>query len=815
MRCFMRLSTVAIFAVSLLACQADEEKMADHMQRGDDYLEEKLFAEAIIEYKNVLQLDPNQAGAHWGLARAYLQNKQPRQGFWELRETVRLDSSNLEAKLQFAQVSIYAGELDEALKQSDEVIASDPNMVTAYMVRAQVLEALKRPEEALEGLEKAYELEPDNDAALLMLGNFLVRRGDREAAEPLFQRRVEVDPAFASYTALAGFLARDRDRTEEADAAYVKALDLAEGAERGRAYQQLAGLYFRNNRFDDAVAVLEDGIETEEDALDLIYLLARFYQARGESAKADALIEQATEAQPDNPKPFLILSAYRGRKGDAEGALAAAEQAVAVDPENQRALLRKAEVLVEIGFRDGTSDKISEGRSITEQVLAEEPSHPGALFVRAKIDLAEKKIDDAVSSLRAAIDARPDWAQAHFVLGTALALQGERTASRSELARALEIDASLREAHRVLAQVHAGLGEHEYAVEEGRRFLRERPDAIETRILVAQSLVLLRKADEALQELEMIPADQRGAEVAFAFGRIHMGQGDFEQARTELERADAASPNHPDILRSLLQLDRRENRFPESLARIDAASAASPEDAKLQRLRGVVALMSGDGEAAEAAFKKAIELDPSDVGSYEQLARHYAKTGRLQETIETYQKALEVRPDAAQIHHFLGVLYEYGGQREKAIESYEAAVRNKPDMAEAKNNLAYLFAEAGENLDRALDLAQEAKALLPDNVNAADTLGWVLYKRGVPSAAISYLKEAEAGADPGSPSLGVVRHHLAQAYKANGRPTEARTTWEKALAELDAQRDEARSEGARVEAEPSWATEARSQLESL
>ena len=53
----------------------------------------------------------------------------------------------------------------------------------------------------------------------------------------------------------------------------------------------------------------------------------------------------------------------------------------------------------------------SEGRqrrrraAIAEQVLEEEPSHPGALFVRAKIDLAEKKVDDAVASLRAAIDA--------------------------------------------------------------------------------------------------------------------------------------------------------------------------------------------------------------------------------------------------------------------------------------------------------------------------------------------------------------------------------------------------------------------------
>jgi len=814
MRMFLRIA-VAVVAISVLACQADEEKIAEHQARGDEYLAADKFPEAIIEYKNVLQINPNQADAHWGLARAYLQSQNPRQGFWELRETVRLDPSNLEAKLQFAQVSIYAGELEEALTRADEVIAADPKMVTAYLVKAQALEALKRPEEALEALEAGVAIDPENDAAVLMLANFKVRRGDREGAEPLFRKRVEISPSYTSYTALAGFLGRDRDRTADAEEAYKKALEVAEPDEKERAYSQLAGLYYRSNRFDDAVALVEEGIEKNPESLDLIYLLARFYQSHGDTAKADALIEQATEAQPDNPRPYLILSAYRGRQGDTEGALAAAEQAVEVDPENLRSLLRKAEVLVEIGFRDGAADRIAEGRTIAENVLADEPSHPGALFVKAKIDLAEQKLDDAVTALRAAIDARPDWAQAHFVLGTALALQGERTAARSELARALEIDPSMREAHRVLAQVHAGLGEHEYAVEEGRRYLREQPDNVQTRILVAQSLVMLGKNEDALEELSMVSESDRTPEVRFAFGRIYMGMGDFAKAREHLEAANEGRPGQPEILRSLLSLDQRENRFPESVARIKAAVEANPDSAPLWRLQGVVSLMAGENDAAEKAFQKAIELDPADIASYEQLARHYAKSGRLQETIELYQEALKVKPDAAQLYHFLGVLYEYGGQRQKAIESYEEAVRRAPELAEAKNNLAYLFAEAGENLDRALDLAQEAKALLPDSANAADTLGWVLYKRGVPSAAISYLREAESGMEAGSASLGVVRHHLAQAYLANSQPDRARETWEKALADYDAQREAARAEGARAEAEPAWAAEARSKLETL
>jgi tetratricopeptide (TPR) repeat protein len=294
-----------------------------------------------------------------------------------------------------------------------------------------------------------------------------------------------------------------------------------------------------------------------------------------------------------------------------------------------------------------------------------------------------------------------------------------------------------------------------------------------------------------------------------------MALGQFAKAREYLEEANAAMPGSADILRALLSLDSRDNRFADSVKRIDAAVASKPEDGRLQQLKGIVALASGQGEAAEEAFKKAIQYSPEDLSGYERLATYYGRTGRLQQAIETYEKAVQVHPERAQLHYMLGVLYEYSGQREPAIARYEEAIRKNPDLGEAKNNLAYLLAEAGQNLDRALDLAQEAKALLPDSANAADTLGWVLYKRGVPSAAISFLREAESGIDPGEPSLGVVRHHLALAYEADHQPEEARKTVARALAELEASEKDARARKQPAVPEPDWAADMRSLLERL
>ncbi len=805
--------------LATLACQSEEDKLAGHKSRGDAYMEEEKWSEAVIEYKNVLQIDPQDAEAHWGLAQAYLNLKQARDGFWELRETVRLDPGNLDAKLAFSQMAIVAGELEEALKQTDEVLIADPQKIEAYVVKAQALEALKRQDEVLEILEAGLEIDPESDAVLVLLADLHRRQGNRAAAEPLFRKRVDLDPSYRTWTALASFLGEERDRESEAEEAWIQARDLAEETNWGRAHAQLANFYFRADRFDEAKGVLEQGIEQGgPDKLDLIYLLARFHAIRGEEELADQLIEKATEAEPDNPRPYLILSTYKGRKGDVQGALAAAEDAVRVAPDSQAARLRKAEVLVELGYREKDEARIAEGRRIAEEILAEEPTNPGALFVKAKIEMAEQQVDAAITTLRAAIDARPEWAQAHFILGTALTVKGERVAARTELRRALEIDAGLTEAHQVLAQVYSQLGEHEYAVEEGRLYLRAKPDATPMRVLVAQSLVRLGRLQDALTELRLVPEEERGPEVHYAIARVLLFENDFDGARAEVEAAHAQKPESVDILRTLLQLDRRQGRLAESVARIDAAIEQNPDDPNLRRLYGQVLMSSGKAEEAEKAFQRAIELDPKDVESYEMLARYYAATRRIPETIAAYEKAVEADPNASQIHHFLGVLYESSGQRQKAVDAYEAAIRVDPNLAEAKNNLAYLFAdsgEKGENLDRALDLAQEAKALLPDNPNAADTLGWVLYKRGVAGAAINYLREAESGFEPGEPSLCVVRHHLALAYQANGQGGEAKKTLEAALADYEAIRERMRANGRPPSEDPPCVADVRSLLQEL
>lgn len=800
----------------LLACQDDAAKLQEHLTRGETYADQGQLREAIIEFKSALQLDPNNADAHYQLAHAYLRSQKAREGFWELRETVRLAPDNRDAVLEFCQLAVVAGETDEAIAQTTRLIEANPQDAQAFLVRGQAYSFLKEYEKSYEDFNAALTAEPENEAALRAVARLETRRKNLDTAMELYERLVAAHPTFDNY-ALMARTARGVGGVEQQLDLLRKGLEVAEGKQRTVAYSSLTSVLVGEGRDDEALALLQHGIETEDEVkLDLIYLMARLYKSRGDADKAQELVVEATRTAPDDPRTYLVLASYRVREqDDLPAALEAVGKALELDPDNRLAKLQKAEILSELGFRGDERGSVEEAAEILAKVIAEEPSNPDALIVDAKIKLGSGDLAGATQQLRAVLDTRPNWAQAHYLLGLALAAQQDYAGARVELGRALEIDSNHLEAKLVLAQVHYHLGEWEYCVERAREYLRGRPDSSKARLILAQALVRMNRIQDAERELLEIPEDQRDGEVLFALGRIQQAYGNNDNARELLLDALEKYPTNFDVLQALMALDRSQDRMDESAARIAKAVEAEPDNSRLQQLAGVVAFNQGKQDEAEKYFQRSIELDPTDMSAYERLARFYARTGRLEQTTKTYEDALAVNPEEAQIHHFLGVLYELAGDRERAIQRYEDAVRYGPNLSEAKNNLAYLYADSNRNLDRALDLAQDAKADLPDNPSVSDTLGWVLYKRGVPSAAIGYLKEAEAATDPTDASMGVVQYHLAQAYEANGETGQAVASLDDALGTLASQMQAVRDAGKEPGDEPAWAAEARAMRDRL
>jgi tetratricopeptide (TPR) repeat protein len=833
---------IAIAAVLFLGgCQSDDERAESFVERGNQYIEDEKPEEAIIEFKNVLQIDPEHAAAHEALSLAYLEVQKPREAYWEMSETVRLDPENVPARLRYGTVSSAIGDHDLSMVQAEAVLQLDPTNSAAFILRGQAREQ----QGDLEGAEADYRAATKGEtvgaAYRFLLGGFLERRGRQEEAEKVLRELIEVEESYLAMSTLSRMIARPGDRDEEALKLLERSVALAreapiekqdiqtddetrdptlvsniprEQAVQG-AYLLLSAFHYDRDRFEKAIEVLEEGVEVSETKIELIYQMARLYRAEGLTEQEDALIRRATDESPDSLAAQLVLSAYLGRQDDLEGALVAARAAVAIEPDNRPAQLREAELLVDIGYRQSDSESVLAGRAIVDAVLEEEPDNPEAHFVRAKIELADNDIEAATESLETVLQARPDWAQARFVLGSALAASNDLSRARVVLARALEIDPQLFAARKLLAKLHSQLGEHEFAIEQGRDYLAQRPGDTEIRIIVGQSLIRVGRGKEAYAEVEKIPEEQRGAAAYFALGRLDVAFGRTELGAERLRKADELAPGNAQVLRTLLGVDRANGELDASVARVAKAVAENPNDSEIVEIDAELKLIRGDDEGARKSLERAIELQPRNVTAQVALAGLEARAGNLEGMISVLKSAAAALPESSDLQYRLALAYESNGRPSEAIDAYEKSISLNGDLALAKNNLAYLLTESGGDLDRALELAQQAKEQLPDDGSAADTLGWVLLKRGVPSAAIGYLEEATERFPADAHEVqGIVRNHLAEAYEQNREADKALAASRESIDQYQQLAKLAKERGIELD-EPTWSRQARERVERL
>ncbi len=113
---------------------------------------------------------------------------------------------------------------------------------------------------------------------------------------------------------------------------------------------------------------------------------------------------------------------------------------------------------------------------------------------------------------------------------------------------------------------------------------------------------------------------------------------------------------------------------------------------------------------------------------------------------------------------------------------YQKALSIKPDDPLASNNLAYVILQQGGNVDVALSMAQTARRGMPNSSNAADTLGWAYFQKGVYQSSIDMFQESlRLSEKSGAAEDPTVHYHLGLAYEKANQPKLARQQLERAL----------------------------------
>ena len=166
-------------------------------------------------------------------------------------------------------------------------------------------------------------------------------------------------------------------------------------------------------------------------------------------------------------------------------------------------------------------------------------------------------------------------------------------------------------------------------------------------------------------------------------------------------------------------------------------------------------------------------MDPNSSSTYDLLISTYLAANKLPQAIALLEGLISKSPGNARALMLSALIYEKMNDFPKAREAYEKVLAVKPDSPYALNNLAYLYAERLDQPDKAYDLAQKARSLQPADAGIADTLGWILYKKGDYQQARTLLQDS-AKQLPNNPEI---QFHLGMASYMMGDMDAARTAF--------------------------------------
>ncbi|WP_333839937.1 tetratricopeptide repeat protein [Pelomicrobium sp.] len=260
-------------------------------------------------------------------------------------------------------------------------------------------------------------------------------------------------------------------------------------------------------------------------------------------------------------------------------------------------------------------------------------------------------------------------------------------------------------------------------------------------------------------------------------GYAALNGNDLTEAAKAFTQAHALDPKAPEPLLGLAEVARLKKDLKGVEHWLRKALAAAPEDAAVQRAWGRYEFVMGRHSAAEAAFQKAIRLDPKSAGGYLDLGDLYMTAlHKPKEAAEAYGEAARLAPRHGGAHHGLGMALAAQRRFDEAEAAFRKAAALSPGNPLPLQALGRLHLSRGK-LEPALAAFNELLEAHPDFVPARLDRGDLFMAKGEHDKAIAdYQRAAQA-----APKNADAQFKLGTAYHGSGRMVEAEKAYRAAL----------------------------------
>ena len=630
---------------------------------------------AVIQLKNALQKNPENAEARFMLGSIYIESGDPTSAEKELRKAGSLGITPERLLPPLGKTLIALGKYQDVLG----LTTTGPDNAETMALRGDALFASGKREDAKIAYQKALERRPGLSTAMIGLGKLAAVSGDLAGAGKLTEDAIAKNPQDGDGWMFRGDFLRNTGHPVEALKAYDEAIRLQ--PQNINPIIARAGLHINARQFDAAKADIEAARKIKGNGLVIYYTQALLDFTQGQNTAALESLQVVLRSAPDHMPSLLLAGAVQYALGSTEQAEQYLKRYLAVNPDNLYARKMLASVLLKNGQQDRAAIVIADA-------LKDAPRDPQLFMIAGESSLQNKDYAKATEYFEKANAIAPKTALVHTALGMSKLAEGDNAKAVSELELAATLDSKTNKSGALLVMTQLRLKQYDKAMESVKALEKQQPN------------------DPLVQNLK---------------GGVYLGMKDAANARASFEKALTLSPTYFPAVENLARLDLQEKHPEAAKKRFETLLAVDKKN--VGAMTALAELAQALGKTAEATtwYEKAAADNPEALPPSLRLANHYLKSGEKEKALNLAQKLYATNDINPEVMDMLGQSQSASGDKSGALSTYKKLAASKPKSAVAQIRLASAQL-ALQNETEAVASLEKALALQPDALEAQITL---------------------------------------------------------------------------------------------
>ena len=456
--------------------------------------------------------------------------------------------------------------------------------------------------------------------------------------------------------------------------------------------------------------------------------------------QAEKHYTKALSLSPDSPTILRSLVDLKSYQGEYEDAIQYLEKILELEPDNKDSGLDLYQLHVQAG-------NLIKAERVLDTLLIHFPGDQDILFARANTQYSEQ-----------------DWSN---LLKTYQSIYVGEPTQTNILIKIYEIG------------IATGNIELVQEILWELKVISDDPVILEILIEISSTTGEYPEAIELTQEL----IEKYGStdDLNISLGALHLRAEHFEEVIAILQPIYETGNYSIDILRMLLIVYSTLGRVEEEINISQTLLNEYPDLSIGYEALSFAYLQSGFNEKAIEILLRALPKFPDEVNFPYTLATIFNNSGDFRKAEKYYHDSLAIQPDLVSVKHALAIMYEDMQDITRSDSLFLHMIQQDENDAVGHNDYAYILSEreqsSVDDLNFALELAENAISIEPDNAAFLDTIGWIYFKLGTYRKAEEFI-EKSLSINDNNP---VILEHLGDIYLKLNKSAEAVNIYEKVL----------------------------------